>query len=443
MIKENDVKVSHSEIREKFLGYFEEKGHKRINCSSLMPVNDPSLLIINSGMAPLKKYFTGEEIPESRRLTNIQKCVRTNDIEGVGDTRHLTFFEMMGNWSIGDYFKKDALNFAWELLTDRFKFKKDRLCVTVYGGDPSYPSISPDEEAYDIWKEIGVPTNRIYRLSAEHNFWGPAGSSGPCGPCSEVFYDLGQEVGCKLPECGPDCGCGRFIEIWNPGVFMQYNKGVDGKISNLSFNSVDAGAGLERFAMILQNVDSVYETDLLKPITESIKSENNINSSEDENNKTSLRIMTDHIKSAIFLIGDGIYPSNTKREYVTRRLMRRLISNSRLMGVSDLKIKDTVSVVSEEFKSYYPELIKSKSKIIEIMDGENRNFSKTLNRSEKILETILKKSGGKISGKDAFVLQSTYGLPYEILENILKIKGIGVIKEEFDLEIRKSREKFL
>lgn len=433
-------KINQHEIREMFLGYFEEKGHKRIDNSSLMPKNDPTLLIINSGMAPLKRFFIGEDVPESKRMTNIQKCVRTNDIESIGDTRHLTFFEMMGNWSIGDYFKKEALGFAWELLTEKFKFNKNNLCVTVYGGDPKYPQIEPDYESYNIWREIGIPSNKIYKLGAEHNFWGPPGDSGPCGPSSEVFYDLGKDVGCGTPECGPDCDCGRFIEIWDPGVFMQYNKNIDGHITKLGFNNVDAGAGLERFAMILQNAESVYDTDLLKPITDSILAENNIDINFKNRNKTPIRIMTDHIKSSTFLISDGIYPSNTRREYVTRRLIRRLTSYSKLIGVSDLRINEAVDIIVQEFGQYYPNLVENRTKIIQVIDDEKNKFLKTLNNSEKVLDKILKFSGNKVSGKDAFILQSTHGLPYEILENILKIKGISIDKEEFDLELKKNRE---
>lgn len=438
---ERSSPMPHSEIREIFLGYFERKGHKRIKSASLVPVDDPTLLIINSGMAPLKKFFKGEQTPETKRLTNIQKCVRTNDVERVGDNRHLTFFEMMGNWSIGDYFKTDALHFAWELLTDEFKFDRDRLSVTVYGGDPLYPNIPSDEESYRIWQELGLSTNRIYRLGAEHNFWGPAGDSGPCGPCSEVFYDFGQDLGCKRPTCGPDCDCGRFIEIWNPGVFMQYNKDAIGNITELPFTSIDAGAGLERFAMILQNVDSVYETDLLKPIKDSLVSENNVTNTEDEKTIIILRIMTDHVKSAVFMMGDGIYPSNTKREYVVRRLIRRMVTNSRLIGITNPKIKDAMAVIVENFGVYYPEILGLQPKAQEMFEQEVRAFSRTLDRSEKMLEVILKRSGGVVSGKDAFRLQDTFGLPYEIFLSIATTRGFTVNEAEFYAEMEKQREK--
>lgn len=432
-------KISHQEIRETFTNYFVERGHLKIPSSSLVPINDPSLLVINSGMAPLKRYFTGEVAPESNRLTNIQKCVRTNDIESVGDNRHLTFFEMMGNWSVGDYFKKEALGFAWELLTGKFKFDKTKLSVTVYGGDPIYPNIPADEEAYKIWLDLGISPGKIHTLGAEHNFWGPAGEHGPCGPCSEVFYDLGEDTGCGQENCSPACDCGRFVEIWNPGVFMQYNKDQQGNISKLKFNNVDAGAGLERFAMILQGVENVFETDLLKPISQSILEENQILQNRVDSNQTSLKIMTDHFKSATLMMSDGIYPGNAKREYVVKRLIRRMVTHGRLLGVSDLKVQESLNVVVNMFDNYYPEINRSQKNILEIFNQESSRFSKTLTKAEITLDKIAKASTGKISGKDAFYLQTTYGLPYEILVNIANLKGLSVDKEEFEAEMEKHR----
>lgn len=436
---ENKIKVPHQDIRQTFTDYFVERGHLQIQSSSLIPVNDPSLLVINSGMAPLKKYFTGEETPESNRLTNIQKCVRTNDIESVGDNRHLTFFEMMGNWSIGNYFKEDALEFAWGLLTEKFKFDKSKLAVTVYGGDSIYPKIPADEEAYKIWLKLGVPPEKIYVLGAVHNFWGPAGDYGPCGPCSEVFYDMGEDIGCGKEECSPACDCGRFVEIWNPGVFMQYNKDQNGNISNLAFNNVDAGAGLERFAMILQGVDNVFETDLLKPISSSLIDENQISRNQMRGDLTSLKIMTDHFKSATFMMSDGIYPGSTKREYVVKRLIRRMVTQGRLLGVSDVKIAESLDVVVKMFSPYYPELSKSQKNILGIFENENAKFSKTLNNAEKALEKITRLSTGQISGKDAFYLQTTFGLPYEILDNLARVRGLSIDKEEYDTEMERHR----
>jgi len=431
--------ISHQEIRKTFLEYFESVGHHRIKSASLIPQNDPTLLVINSGMAPLKKYFTGEKKPISKRLTNVQKCVRTNDIENVGDNRHLTFFEMMGNWSLGDYFKKDALYYSWDLLTNKFKFPKDKLHVTVYGGDPVYKDIPTDEEAYKIWSSLGIPDKRIHPLGAEHNFWGPAGTSGPCGPCSEVFFDMGKDKGCKLPECGPDCDCGRFVEIWNPGVFMQYNKDERGKVSKLVFNSVDAGAGLERFALVLQGVETVFETDLLKPISDALISENKILDIKTNDRRVSLRVMTDHLKSAVFMMSDGIYPSNTKREYVVRRLIRRMVTSAQLLGISELKVNDAVSATVACFKDIYPELAQSQSRIIEGFRIESNGFAKTLNKAEKTLDRILQRSHGQVSGEDAFMLQNTFGLPYEILNNILRVKGFTINREEFDVKMQAHR----
>lgn len=442
MKKKNDItlgKITHHEIREKFLSYFEKNGHLLIPNSSLVPIDDPTLLIINSGMAPIKKYFTGEGIPPAKKMTNIQRCVRTNDIESVGDASHLTFFEMMGNWSIGDYFKEDALHFAYELLVDEFHFDKDRLHVSYYGGDKKYPDIPADDEAYDIWIKLGIPKERIHALGADDNFWGPAGTSGPCGPASEVHYDLGKDKGCGKSDCNPSHSCGRFLEIWNPGVFMQYNKTEQGKFERLPFNSVDAGAGMERFAMVLQGVESVYDTDLLKPVTEAFLQGNQVLGKQ---HQQALRVITDHIKSTSFMISDGIYPANKGREYVVRRLIRRFVAASRMVGVSIPSVAEVVDVIVDEFGRYYPSLVENRSKILDVLNGEINTFSKTLDKSIREMEKILKTSGnGKIlAGKDAFVLQDRYGLPLEILEQILETRGMGVDREGFQQEMSKQRE---
>lgn len=430
--------LTHHQIREKFLGFFEKRGHLRIHNSSLVPQNDPTLLVINSGMAPLKKFFTGEEAPPTARLTNIQKCVRTNDIVSVGNDRHLTFFEMMGNWSIGDYFKEDGLKLAWDLLVEEFKFDKSKLIVTVYGGDPSLPGVPPDEESFEIWRGIGLPSDRIFRLGADDNFWGPTSVTGPCGPCSEAFFDRGSGVGCGREDCGPHCGCGRYLEIWNTGVFMQYNKMEDGSFQELPFRSVDAGAGIERFAMVLQDVGSVYETDLLKPVYDSIVAANNLNVQDREVHR-SLRIMSDHLKCAVFMMGDGIYPLNTGREYVVRRLLRRAASHSWLLGVSGLRTGETVDLVADNFGFYYPSLLSASKDTKLMVEREMGNFSKVLTQVDRELRKVIQRSGEEISGEDAFFLQDTLGLPFEILEMVAARDGLRVDGKGFAEQMEKQR----
>lgn len=432
-------KLTHHEIRKRFLSYFERNGHLLIPDSSLIPANDPTLLIINSGMAPIKKYFTGEEIPPSRRLTNIQRCVRTNDIESVGDTSHLTFFEMMGNWSIGDYFKKEALFFAYDFLTDNFHFDKNRLHVSVYRGDDKYPDIPADTEAYEIWLKLGVPKERIHLMGADDNFWGPAGTSGPCGPASEVYYDLGEDRGCGQGDCSPSHSCGRFLEIWNPGVFMQYNKLETGHFGRLPFNNVDAGAGMERFAMVLQGVKSVYDTDLLKPITEAFLQEN----FRTDGPQREVRIVTDHLRAISFMISDGIIPSNKGREYVVRRLIRRVVAASRIMGVEVPSVSQTVDTIVNEFGEYYPNLSQNRDIILQVLNGEINSFARTLDRSMRAMEKVINRMGDQkvMGGKEAFVLQDTHGLPLEVLEQILQERGLHVDREGFQREMSKQKEK--
>lgn len=437
---ENNRIIPHSEIRDTFTNYFVREGHLKIPSSSLIPPdNDLSLLIINSGMAPLKKYFTGEAKPESNRLTNIQKCVRTNDIGCVGDNRHLTFFEMMGNWSIGNYFKEDALEFAWRLLTDEFRFDKSKLSVTTYGGDAIYPEIPADEEAYKIWLKLGVSPERIYILGAEHNFWGPAGDHGPCGPCSEVFYDMGEDVGCGNEDCSPACDCGRFIEIWNPGVFMQYNKDKLGNISDLAFKNVDAGAGLERFAMVLQGVSNVFETDLLKPISSSLRDENGISINQIREDLISLYIMTDHFKSSTFMMSDGIFPGNTKRQYVVKRLIRGMLTQGLLLGIYNVQVAKSLDVIVTMFKTYYPELSRSQKDIAKIFGDESIRFFKALNKAESALDKIARNSSGQISGKDAINLQTSFGLPFAILDELTRLRGLSIDLEGYSTEMERHK----
>ncbi len=429
------MKISSSEIRRIFLDYFAGHEHLVISSSSLIPNEDPTLLIVNSGMAPLKPYFTGEKTPPEQRLCNIQKCVRTNDIESIGDRHHLTFFEMMGNWSIGDYFKDEAITLAWGAIKDVFGFDTHRIYATVYSGDNRLPNIPPDEESIRIWNSL-LPPERIIRLGANSNFWGPAGETGPCGPCTEVFIDRGEELGCGGKDCGPDCECGRFLEIWNAGVFMQYNLHESGDFSELPIKSVDAGAGLDRFSVILQEVDSVYETDLLKPIKDVIAGERANNISE-----KSIRVMTDHIRCATFMIADGIYTGNTSREYVLRRLLRRAFLHADLSGVQPQNLARASSLVVKMFSQYYPQLTQNQRVIEVAIKKEGDTFGKTLKRGLKEFEKVVLHSKEFISGEDAFKLHDTHGLPLDLLKEIAKEQKIKIDEEGYRFFLEEQRKR--
>lgn len=416
---------THKKIRETFLEYFEKHDHLVIGSSSLIPVSDPTLLLINSGMAPLKPFFTGEKIPPSKCLCNIQKCVRTNDIESVGDRHHLTFFEMMGNWSIDDYFKRKAIEFAWMLIHEVFKFDTSQIYATVYGGDNELPDIPPDEESQRIWEEL-IPSDRIVRLGSKSNFWGPAGSSGPCGPCTEIFFDRGEEYGCGKPTCGPDCECGRFLEIWNAGVFMQYDLHDDGTFTELPFKSVDAGAGLDRFAVILQGADSVYETDLLNPIVRIIVSNSELSPS-----SRPTRIIADHLRCSVFMIADGIQPANLGREYILRKLLRKTFLHSRLAEVDISVLQEGVAIIQRLLKPYYPELENTEEMARQTLERELSSFEKTLRRGLREFEKIVSRSGNVISGDDAFKLHEALGFPLEMTRELAHLRGLRIDEERF------------
>ena len=421
------------EIRKMFLDYFSEHNHLVLESASLVPINDPTLLIVNSGMAPLKAYFTGEQQPPQRRLCNIQKCVRTKDIESIGDEHHLTFFEMMGNWSIGDYFKEETIALAWDLIKNWFNFDISKLYVTVYGGDQRIPEVPPDEETKKIWEKY-LPADRIILLDANSNFWGPAGETGPCGPCTEIFIDRGENYGCNKENCGPSCNCGRFLEIWNAGVFMEYYLDENKNLSELPLKSVDAGAGLDRFAVILQKVDSVYETDLLFPIIETIDPEGNSKSK-------SVRIMTDHLRCATFLIADGVFPGNSKREYVVRRIIRRALLHAHLSDKNPESFIKASKVVVELFSPYYPNLEKSQNITETIIRREIATFGKTLNRGLKELNKVLSRSQEVIGGADAFKLYETYGFPLELTKEIAAEKSLRVDEEDYKNQLEEHKKR--
>jgi len=430
---------SHSEIRKAFLEYFANRDHLVIGSSSLVPVDDATLLIINSGMAPLKPFFTGEKVPPHKRLCNIQKCVRTNDIGNIGDRHHLTFFEMMGNWSIGDYFKRKAIELAWRMISEVFGFDTSRIYATVYGGDSKLPTVPPDEESHKVWEGL-IPNQRIIPLGTDSNFWGPAGTSGPCGPCTEVFFDRGESFGCGKPTCGPDCECDRFLEIWNAGVFMQYYLHEDGMFAELPFKSVDAGAGLDRFAVVLQGADSVYETDLLNPIVEVVVSGSNL-----PRNSRSTRIIVDHLRCSTFMIADGIKPANLGKEYVLRRLLRKAFLHSKLAGMNTAVLQEAVAVVQKLFSPYYPELNEAWQLARQTLEQEFSGFEKTLNRGLREFDKIANRSSNTISGEAAFRLHEALGFPLEMTRELAHSRGLEVdekkYEECFEEHRRRSRGK--
>ncbi|MDD3607194.1 MAG: alanine--tRNA ligase-related protein [Candidatus Moranbacteria bacterium] len=409
------------EIRKMFLEFFIGNRHVEIGNVSLIPKNDPTLLIINSGMAPLKSFFTGESDPPSRRLCNVQRCVRTNDIESVGDPHHLTFFEMMGNWSIGDYFKREAIELAWKLVRDVFGFDVSRVSVTVFGGDDHMPSVPADSESRGIWSDF-LPRERIIPLGADSNFWGPTSDTGPCGPCTEVFFDRGTEKGCGKDDCGPECGCGRFLEIWNAGVFMQYYMHEDRSLSDLPLRSVDAGAGIERFSLVLQGADSIYETDMFLPLLEVITSK-----LKSVDNMRSIRIMADHARATVFMVADGIYPGKTKRDYVLRRVMRRTLLHANLLGLNPDVFLEMAGVVIELFSHHYPSLTNNMELIQKIIISETASFGKVLSKGLKEFDKLtLKNDSKQVSGEDAFRLHDTLGFPLELTKEIADSRGMCV-----------------
>ena len=421
-------KLSCNEIRKMFLDFFESKGHLVMPSASLISNNDPSLLWINAGVAPLKKYFDGREVPPKKRLTNAQKCIRTNDIENVGDTYHHTFFEMLGNFSIGDYFREEALGYAWELLTSDkwFGIPKDKLYVTVY---------SDDRESYNRWLELGLDKSHI--IKCEGNFWdiGP----GPCGPDSEIFYDKGEKYDKRGPELiENDIDNDRFIEIWN-NVFSQFNH-VEGlkrdEFPELPHKNIDTGMGLERLVCLLQGVDTDYETDLFTPIINKIEELTGVKYT----NQRSIRSIADHIKTLTFALSDGAEFSNEGRGYVLRRILRRACRFGRTLGIYEPFMYKLTDSVIETMKDYYPYLKDNKKLIDKLIKREEEVFLKTLESGEKRLKE-LEESGKKITGEDVFKLYDTYGFPYELTEEILNEKGIKINKEEFDKCMQEQRDR--
>jgi len=427
--------VTGDEIRTAFLSFFEGKGHKTIPSSSLVPQDDPTLLLTSAGMVPFKPYFLGEKLPPSPRLASCQKCFRTTDIESVGDPHHLTFFEMLGNFSIGDYFKQEAINWAWEFVTHYLELDRSRLWISIF---------REDEESFGCWRKIGIPEERIVRLGEEDNFWGPAGSSGPCGPCSEIHYDLGEEIGCRRASCAPGCDCGRFSEIWNL-VFTQYNQDEDGHRTLLSKPNIDTGMGLERTAAAVQGKTSVYETDLFASLLDNISKFIGKKYGSDEDTDNAMRIVVEHGRGLAFLIADGVIPSNEGRGYVLRRLLRRAALFGRRLGLQKPFLNQIAGATVGSMAKVYPELQQRQDFIYQVIELEEAKFRETLSTGLEIIESVMAKGANqktkKISGKDAFRLYDTYGFPVELTTEIATERGFSVDLEGFNQEMEKQRER--
>lgn len=453
------------DLRKKYIEFFKKRGHKKIPSASLVPEHDPTVLFTTAGMHPLVPYLLGEKHPLGKRLVNIQKCIRTDDIEEVGDNRHLTFFEMLGNWSLGDYYKNEAITWSWEFLIDKKEglgLAPERIFVSAFEGDSDAPR---DEESIKIWSElfkksgieakVGVPLSgggRIFTYDKSKNFWGPAGMTGPCGPNSEIFYDTGKPHNPAFGEiCHPNCDCGRFIETWND-VFMEYNKTAEGKYILLKQKNVDTGMGLERTLAILNGFDSVYETDVLAPIVAKVKSQKSKVKAANQNSKLeleetkSIRIITDHIRASVFMISDGVVPSNVERGYILRRLLRRAIRHGRILEMPENFLMPLAEIVVDIYKENYPDLKENKNKILEEIRKEKSKFEITLERGlrelNKIKEKIVKRqfpsvpapcvADTVITGTEAFYIYETYGFPLDMIEEeLFKSGGLVMDKEKF------------
>ncbi len=422
--------TSLNELREKYLSFFESKGHLRLNSFSLVPQNDKSLLLINSGMAPMKKYFTGEITPPSKRVTTCQKCIRTPDLERVGITaRHGTYFEMLGNFSFGDYFKVEAIKWSWEFLTEVLEIPADLLWPSIY---------EEDDEAYAIWKDIiGVPEEHIVRMGKADNFW--EHGTGPCGPCSEIYFDRGEKYGCGSDDCKPGCDCDRYMEIWN-NVFSQFNNMGDGTYTELENKNIDTGMGLERLACVMQSVDNMFEVDTIRKILDNVCSISGKEYGKDNKTDISIRAITDHARAATFMISDGIIPSNEGRGYVLRRIIRRAVRHGKLIGIERPFFMDICETVIAENKAGYPELVEKKELITKVITNEEASFNKTIDQGLAMLNELTK-DGASLSGEDAFKLYDTYGFPVDLTKDILAEKGLTLDEEKFKELMAEQRQR--
>ena len=427
--------TSLNELREKFLSFFESKGHIRLPSFSLIPNNDKSLLLINSGMAPMKKFFTGEEIPPRNRVCTCQKCIRTPDLDRVGHTaRHGTYFEMLGNFSFGDYFKEEAIPFAWEFLTKTLEIPANLLWPSVY---------EADDEAYAIWKDkIGVPEEHIVKLGKADNFW--EHGTGPCGPCSEIYFDRGEKYGCGSPDCKPGCDCDRFMEIWN-NVFSQFNTDGNGNYTELGQKNIDTGMGLERLACVMQGVDNLFEVDTVRRILDTVCSIAGKKYGDNAENDISIRVVTDHIRSATFMISDGVIPSNEGRGYVLRRILRRAARHGKLLGINEKFLVSLAKIVIEQNKDAYPELVGKTDYILKVVLIEEERFNATIDSGLSILSAVIEKvkaeGGQTVSGEDAFKLYDTFGFPVDLTREICEEAGLKVDEEAFTLLMKEQKER--
>ena len=427
--------MTSDEIRRAFLEFFEERGHKTIPSSSLIPHGDPTLLLTSAGMVQMKPYFLGLEVPPSPRLASCQKCFRTTDIDLVGDNKHLTFFEMLGNFSVADYFKKEAISWAWEFVTQRLKLAEERLWVTIY---------LDDDEAFAYWQQTGVRSERILRFGEEDNFWGPAGDSGPCGPCSEIHYDFGEEFGCGRPECKPNCDCGRFSEIWNL-VFTQYDQDRSGERTPLPKPNIDTGMGLERTVAATQDKASVYGTDIFVRLTEQVCHLSRKSYGEDENVDRATRIVSEHGRAITFLIADGVLPSNEGRGYILRRVLRRASLFGRRLGLDQPFLSEIAEVVVDRMSHVYPELMDNRALIKEVIEAEEDRFIAVLDIGlglvENLIDDALAQGRERLSGEEVFTLYDTYGFPGDLTAEVAKERGLSIDWEGFQEEMEKQRDR--
>lgn len=433
-------KITANELRKEYIDFFVSKGHKEITGASLIPENDPTVLFTTAGMHPLVPYILGEEHPSGKRLTDYQKCIRTGDIDSVGDPNHLTFFEMLGNWSLGDYFKKEMIEYSFEFMTKVLEIPVDRISVTVFAGDDDVPR---DNEAAEKWEELGISKDRIYFLPRSDNWWGPAGETGPCGPDSEMFIDTGKEPCGK--DCKPGCHCGKYFEIWND-VFMGYRKEKDGTFHEMERKCIDTGMGIERTVAILQGKKSVYDTEVFQPIIKEIEKLSGKKYGEDENDDKSIRIISDHIRTSVFILGDqkGVTPGNVGQGYILRRLIRRAVRHGRKIGISGSFLPLLSGVVLSLYGEAYPEIIEHKELIKDELGKEEEKFSKTLLNGEKEFEKLLpgleKNPRREVGGRIAFKLYDTYGFPIEITEELAQEHGFTVDRKGFDEAFSKHQE---
>ena len=424
-------------LRNMYLTFFKKRSHAIIPSASLFPENDPTVLFTTAGMHPLQIFLMGEPHPEGQRLVNCQKCIRTGDIDDVGDSTHLTFFEMLGNWSLGDYFKEEAISMSWEFLTDK-KFlglDPNRLSVTVFAGNDEIPR---DNESVEIWRKIGVPDERIFYLPAEDNLWGPAGETGPCGPCTEMFFDTGKDQ-CS-DNCQPGCNCGKFFEIWND-VFMSYNKKADGNYEKLSQHNVDTGMGIERTVAVLNGMKTVYEIETLDPIVQRVKKFAKIKTEATPDQMQAIYIITDHIRASTFILADDkhLSPSNLGQGYVLRRLIRRIIRQGNLLGIKQKFLPTLAEIVIDTYQDTYPELERNKQFIMNNLNQEEQKFSTALRRGLKRFNKIFGEKG-TITGEDAFLLFTSFGFPLEITIELAEEKGISINVDAFQMEFDQHKK---